>query len=131
MFDVAKRMRNTVLRELGGRMQRIGEGGRKTAGADRRPPVLPISSFLYTLEAEPGGEIGIGENGGAGVLSDLKNGIADMIGMSVGQKNMRDAGSGILDAEPRCGEGLIIAQKRVDKDFRLGPFHYGKRRGRA
>jgi hypothetical protein len=63
--------------------------------------------------AEPGGQVGIGEEDGTGFLGDL-DGIADVVAVAMGEKDVRDAFGRFL--EVLTGKARVMRQEGIEKD---------------
>ncbi len=117
-IGIAECMRHTVLGDLRGGVQRIGEGDGKAVEAHRTAGVAHLK-LLDTLGAEPCGKIGIGEHCRSRFCRQLHR-ITHMIAVAVGQENMGDAVCCVLGI--LSGKAWISGEKRIDQDLCVACF---------
>jgi len=95
-------------------MAGVGQADRKISAGDFAAGVARIY-FLGALPFEPHAEVEIGDDLGAGLVSDLER-VANVVVMPVGEQNMRRAARGCAKMR---GEIWVAGQEWVEQDYTL------------
>ena len=109
----AERMRHAVLGDLRGGMEGVDECRRETVERDGAAGVAHLELFDPLVMAEPHAEIIVADDGCAGFPGD-RSGVADVVGMAVGEQDMGDVLDRVLAVI--AFKGGISGEERIDED---------------